>query len=101
MMCHAGRGFVLEKVDRWIGHVDDHRRSREGLCETLARHRRSRLMTLFAEPRDQLRSDEAGAADDRDLHGYATFRLPCSQNASRSRLTTSGFVAVSPCGRPG
>ena len=32
---------------------------------------------------------------------YATFRLPCWMNASRSRLTMSACVAVRPCGRPG
>ena len=32
---------------------------------------------------------------------YATFRLPCWQNASKSRLTRSACVAVRPCGRFG
>ena len=35
------------------------------------------------------------------LRSYATFRLPCWQNASKSRLTRSACVAVRPCGRPG
>src|SRR5262249_18465726 len=63
-----------------IGEVDHHLRAGQGLDEPLAGHRvdarvwrsRNALVTLLLQLRDALGADQAGSADNDDLHGLTS-----------------------------
>src|SRR5688572_12475551 len=73
---------VLER--RRIRHVHDNLSARERLGQSLAgdgvdargRRRRQDLMALLTKPADEVRSDEAAAANDYDLHIRSPVHFP-------------------------
>src|SRR5207253_1236723 len=74
--------LVLERGR--IGEVDDHLRADHGLFEALAGDAvdtvfgrgGDHLVSALAQNGDGLRADQAGAADDDDLHGFLPRRWP-------------------------
>jgi hypothetical protein len=88
---------------RRIGEVDHHLRAGHGLLEALAGdgvdaavgRGGDDLVAALAQNGDTLRADQAGAADDEDLHGYPPLSKPRAQRLAQFARRRQGRMAPS------
>src|SRR5215470_1754091 len=119
MVAHAGSSFrsqqvtarCLEKLEdclvfpyRRVGHIDDDFGAVERFGQTLAGdgvYARvgggwEHIMAAVAEVLHKFRSDEAGASDDDDLHGFVPFLSTAAVDVHRACLCAPGKSLQSP-----